>query len=475
MAAVISPVAWCCRHLGLARQASPAAVRSSASNFRVSAIAPTSARKGSCSRAHYQKHAASHGRVSVSQLASSNFIQGGIVSGSCRNEGCGLLGGARLFHNTVRVSMSLKAGIVGLPNVGKSTLFNAMVVNGKAQAENFPFCTIEPNVGLVPVDDARLAVLSKLSGSKKLIPAQVEFVDIAGLVKGASEGQGLGNKFLSHIREVDAIVHVVRCFEDNDIIHVAGKVDPVEDTDVINLELALADAAQIEKRLERLGKGRSKDATQKKKEEEEIEVLKLLEGALQDAKPVRSYPLTDEQKELIKPLCLLTAKPMLYAANVPEEDLADQAASNKFVQALRKKAEQDKCDVVVVSAQVEAELIELDEAERKEFLASLGATEGGLATVVRAAYNILGLRTYFTTGEKETRAWTIHAGMTAPQAAGVIHTDFERGFIRAETVAYDDYVKAGSLAAARESGLLRLEGKEYVVAEGDVMLFRFNV
>lgn len=370
--------------------------------------------------------------------------------------------------------MSLKAGIVGLPNVGKSTLFNAVVENGKAQAANFPFCTIEPNVGIVAVPDKRLSVLSGLSKSQRAVPASIEFVDIAGLVKGASQGEGLGNKFLSHIREVDSILQVVRCFEDNDIIHVNGKVNPKSDIDVINLELVFSDLDQIEKRLEKLKKTKAKDSQSKMKEEAERSALERIQIALMDGKPARSVELSELEKDSVRQLCLLTMKPVIYVANVAESDLADPAG-NPHVKEVNELASELKSGMVTVSAQVEAELTELPPEDRAEFLNSLGVEESGLGTLIRETYSLLGLRTYFTSGEKETKAWTIHAGMTAPQAAGVIHSDFEKGFIRAETVAYNDFVTAGSLAAAREKGLLRSEGKDYVVQEGDVMLFRFNV
>ncbi len=362
----------------------------------------------------------------------------------------------------------LRAGIVGLPNVGKSTLFNALVANAKAQAANFPFCTIEPNVGIVAVPDQRLETLAKISSSAELVPARVEFVDIAGLVQGASQGEGLGNQFLANIREVDAIVHVVRCFEDDDIIHVSGSVDPVRDIEVINLELALSDLAQIERRIERA----RKQARTNKDIQIELEALEKLTPVLNEGKPARQVTLTEEQEAMIKPLGLLTQKPIIYATNVSEEDLA---TGNQWVEQVRQIAAQEEAQVVVISAQVESELVELPEEERAEFLESLGVEEGGLKSLIRATYELLGLRTYFTSGPKETRAWTIHAGMLAPQAAGVIHTDFERGFIRAETVGYQDLVTCGSMAAAKEKGLVRSEGKEYTVQEGDVMLFRFNV
>lgn len=362
----------------------------------------------------------------------------------------------------------LRAGIVGLPNVGKSTLFNAVVANAKAQAANFPFCTIEPNVGVVAVPDDRLQVLAKISESAEVVPARVEFVDIAGLVKGASQGEGLGNQFLANIREVDAILHVVRCFENDDIIHVAGSIDPMRDIDIINLELVLADLAQIERRIERA----RKSAKTSKEAQAEVATLETLVSALNAGKQARQVDLTEEEELLIKPLGLLTRKPVIYAANVSEDDLA---SGNEWVEKVREFAAQEKAQVVVVSAQVESELIDLPEEDRAEFLESLGVEEGGLKSLIRATYELLGLRTYFTTGPKETRAWTIHAGMSAPQAAGVIHTDFERGFIRAETVAYEDLVTTGSMTAAKEKGLVRSEGKDYTVQEGDVMLFRFNV
>jgi hypothetical protein len=362
----------------------------------------------------------------------------------------------------------LRAGIVGLPNVGKSTLFNAVVANAKAQAANFPFCTIEPNVGVVAVPDDRLQTLAKISESAEIIPARVEFVDIAGLVKGASQGEGLGNQFLANIREVDAIVHVVRCFENDDIIHVAGSVDPIRDIEIINLELALADLGQVEKRLDRA----RKQARGNKELQAEVDALEKLLPVLNEGKPARLVNLTEDEALATKALGMLTSKPIIYAANVSEDDLA---AGNAWVEQVRELAAQENAQVVVVSAQVESELIELPEAEQADFLEALGVTEGGLKSLIRATYDLLGLRTYFTTGPKETRAWTITAGMVAPQAAGVIHTDFERGFIRAETVAYKDLVTTGSMTNAKEKGLVRSEGKDYVVQEGDVLLFRFNV
>ena len=362
----------------------------------------------------------------------------------------------------------LKAGIVGLPNVGKSTLFNALVANAKAEAANFPFCTIEPNVGVVSVPDERLEVLAKISNSEKIVPTRIEFVDIAGLVKGASQGEGLGNQFLANIREVDAIVHVVRCFDNDDIIHVSGSVDPARDIEVINLELALADLGQVEKRVERL----RKQAKNSKEAAEELAILEKILICLNDGISARKVDLSKEEEELIKNLGLLSRKPIIYAANVSEDDLA---TGNDWVESVRQIAQQEQAKVVIVSAQVESELVELSEEERKDFLGSLGVEEGGLKSLIKATYELLGLRTYLTTGPQETRAWTIIAGMKAPQAAGVIHSDFERGFIRAETVSYQDLVNSRTMSAAKEKGLVRSEGKEYIVQEGDVLLFRFNV
>lgn len=362
----------------------------------------------------------------------------------------------------------LRAGIVGLPNVGKSTLFNALVANAQAQAANFPFCTIEPNTGIVAVPDPRLQVLATLSKSEQTVPTRIEFVDIAGLVKGASQGEGLGNQFLSHIRQVDAIAQVVRCFENDDIIHVAGSIDPLRDIEIINLELILADLSQIERRIDRI----RKQARTSKDAQAEMTLLERVVAHLNEGQSVRQLAFTDEEVALIKPLDLLTQKPLIYVANVNEDELA---TGNALVEKVRGIAQEENAQVVIVSAQVEAELVELPEEERSDFLESLGVTEGGLQSLIRATYDLLGLRTYFTTGPKETRAWTITQGMTAPQAAGVIHSDFERGFIRAETVAYGDLVATGSMNGAKEKGLLRSEGKEYVVQEGDVMLFRFNV
>ena len=362
----------------------------------------------------------------------------------------------------------LKAGIVGLPNVGKSTLFNALVANAQAQAANFPFCTIEPNVGSVSVPDDRLQLLCDLSSSKELIPARMEFVDIAGLVKGASQGEGLGNKFLANIREVDAIVHVVRCFDDDDVIHVSGAIGPSRDAEVINLELGLADLAQIEKRRERL----KKQLRTSKEAQLEEAALGRIQAELERGGAARSVELSAEEKFLIKPLGLLSAKPIIYATNVSEDDLAE---GNDYCREVIDLAAREGAETVRISAQVEAELIELGEQECKDYLEGLGVNEGGLRSLIKASYRLLGLRTYFTTGEKETRAWTFQAGMTAPQTAGVIHTDFERGFIRAQTIGYQKLLEAGSLVEARNKGWLRSEGKDYVVEEGDVMEFLFNV
>ena len=363
--------------------------------------------------------------------------------------------------------MGIKCGIVGLPNVGKSTLFNALTKAGIAAA-NFPFCTIEPNVGIVPVPDPRLGALSEIVKPQKVIPTAVEFVDIAGLVAGAASGEGLGNKFLAHIREVDAICHVVRCFEHPDVIHVANKVDPIADIETIDTELALADLDSVDKaiaRYERVAKSGDKDAKAK------IEVLQKVRVALDAGKSARSVALDDEQKAAIRDLFLLTLKPVMYVANV----LEDGFEGNPHLEAVRARAAAEGARVVPVSAAIEEELSQLDDADRDTFLADLGLAEPGLKRLVRAAYELLGLQTYFTAGVKEVRAWTVRAGATAPQAAAVIHTDFEKGFIRAETIGYDDYIKYRGEAGARDAGRLRLEGKEYRVQEGDVLHFRFNV
>jgi GTP-binding protein YchF len=366
----------------------------------------------------------------------------------------------------------LRTGIVGLPNVGKSTLFNAVTRTRKAEAANYPFCTIDPNVGTVTVPDARLAVLQKIAGTNVVIPAAIEFVDIAGLVKGASEGEGLGNKFLTHVREVDAIVQVVRCFEDEDIHHVSGSVDPVRDIEVINTELALSDLDSVQRRRERLVKDMKRGEGTAAAEDK---VLAKIEAALNAGKPAITVDLTPEERALSRPLFLLTDKPTIFACNVRETDLAT-ADSNPFVQQVRQYVSAHlACEAVVISAQIESDLVDLSPEEAAEFLKELGVEESGIGRLIRATYHLLGLQTYFTAGEKEVRAWTIHQGDTAPQAAGVIHSDFERGFIKAETVAYDDLVACGSVAGAREKGLYRMEGKEYVVKDGDVLLFKFNV
>ena len=362
----------------------------------------------------------------------------------------------------------LKAGIVGLPNVGKSTLFNALVENSKAQAANFPFCTIEPNKGIVSVPDERLEELGKFSSSHNIIPTKIEFVDIAGLVKGASKGEGLGNKFLSNIREVDAIVHVVRCFEDNEVIHVSGKVNPLDDIEIINLELNLADLSQLQKRRERIKK---QIKTNKDAATEDL-ILEKIELSLEKGIPVRSIDLSNEETIIIKQLGFLTAKPIIYATNLSESDLDK---GNEHSEKVIKFASDEKAECVKISAQVESELADLDIEEKMDYLNDLGVKEGGLSSLIKATYKLLGLKTYFTTGEKETKAWTIRSGMTAPQAAGVIHTDFERGFIRAQTISYENLINSGSIVNAKNKGLVRSEGKEYVVCEGDVMEFLFNV
>ena len=388
----------------------------------------------------------------------------------------------------------LSAGIVGLPNVGKSTLFNAVTKTQKAQAATYPFCTIDPNVGIVTVPDPRLAVLSKMSSSKKLVPAAIEFVDIAGLVKGASDGEGLGNKFLSHIREVHAIVQVVRCFEDADITHVSGTVDPVRDIEIINTELILADLAAVEKRKDRQQKAaKLNDKTAKA----EVALCEKLIPHLDAGKPATTLELSDDEAKLLREFFLLSGKPTIFACNVAEADLANVAAiveaardnagvpprdnvevsdAARFVTAVQDYARSHfATEAVVISAQIESELATLTDEEAAEYLAGIGVASSGVGSLIRAVYHLLGLRTYLTTGEQETRAWTIRAGDKAPAAAGVIHTDFERGFIAAETVHFDDLVTLGSHAKAREAGKLRIEGKEYVVKDGDVVEFRFNV
>ncbi len=366
----------------------------------------------------------------------------------------------------------LRAGIVGLPNVGKSTLFNAVTRTRKAEAANYPFCTIDPNVGIVTVPDARLAVLQGIAKTNVVIPAAVEFVDIAGLVKGASDGEGLGNKFLTHIREVDAIVQVVRCFDDEDVLHVSGSVDPVRDIEVINTELMLADLETVRKRRERVAKEVKRGD---KNAAAEDAVLLKIETSLDAGKPALTVALTPEERALSAQFFLLSDKPTIFACNVKEGDLAT-ADTNSYVVKVRDYVNTHlSCEAVVISAQIESDLVDLEPAEAQEFLKALGVEESGIGALIRSTYHLLGLQTYFTAGEKEVRAWTIHQGDTAPKAAGVIHSDFERGFIKAETVAYADLVACGSVAAARDKGLYRMEGKEYVVKDGDVLLFKFNV
>jgi GTP-binding protein YchF len=365
----------------------------------------------------------------------------------------------------------LQAGIVGLPNVGKSTLFNALTAQEAALAANYPFATIEPNVGVVPVPDERLPVLEKMNKAQKVVPATVEFVDIAGLVRGASKGEGLGNQFLANIRETHAVIQVVRCFEDENIVHVEGSVNPVRDIETIQIELALADLASAEKRRDKAMRGaKSGDKDAKK----EIELLDKIQPVLEEGRPARAADLTDDERAMVKSWFFISTKPTIYAANVDEESLADSDA-NPHVQAVKKHAASENADVVVICAKLEADLVALDESERAEYLAGHGVTSSGVDQLIKAAYHMLGLMSFLTAGEKEVRAWTIPIGTKAPQAAGEIHTDIERGFIRAEIVSYDALVQAGSMNAAKEKGVVRLEGKEYVMQEGDIVNFRFNV
>ena len=366
--------------------------------------------------------------------------------------------------------MSLTAGIVGLPNVGKSTLFNAITKAG-AESANYPFCTIDPNVGIVEVPDERLIKLTEVVKPKKTIPTAFEFTDIAGIVKGANKGEGLGNQFLSHIRQVDAICQVVRCFEDENITHVSGTINPVDDIETINLELLLADLETVNRRYERaekLARQKDKDAVR------EFNVIQKLKDGLEEEIPARAIELNEDEALIAKQLHLLTAKPILYVANVGEDEITD-VDNNEYVQAVRDFANKEEAEVIVVSAKIEEEIAELDQEEKEMFLEELGIEESGLDQLIRASYDLLGFGTYFTAGEQEVRAWTFKKGMKAPQAAGIIHTDFERGFIRAETVSYDDLMAGGSMAQARENGKVRLEGKEYIVQDGDVIHFRFNV
>ncbi len=365
----------------------------------------------------------------------------------------------------------LQAGIVGLPNVGKSTLFNALTAQEAALAANYPFATIEPNVGVVAVPDERLAVLEKLNKAQKVVSATVEFVDIAGLVRGASKGEGLGNQFLANIRETDAVIQVVRCFEDENIVHVEGSVNPVRDIETIQIELALADLQSLEKRRDKAQRGaKSGDKDAKR----DIEIIDKLLPVLEEGRPIRSVNLSDEEKAVVKGWFLLSSKPTIYAANVDEDTLMDESG-NPHVAAVREHAATENAEVVLICAKLEAELVALEEDERKEFLADLGVESSGVDNLIKAAYKMLGLMSFLTAGEKEVRAWTIPIGTKAPQAAGEIHTDIERGFIRAEIISYKDLVELGSRKAAAEKGLARLEGKEYVMQDGDVVDFRFNV
>lgn len=364
----------------------------------------------------------------------------------------------------------MKLGIVGLPNVGKSTLFNAITQAG-AESANYPFCTIEPNVGIVDVPDERIDALAKMYNPKKVTRAYIEFVDIAGLVKGASKGEGLGNKFLSHIREVDAVVHVVRCFEDPNITHVDGSIDPLRDIETIQLELIFSDLEILERRIDRTKKAMKGD----KSLATELELLERVKAALEDGKPARSLSYTKEEMDIMREISLISLKPVLYAANVAEDDFAKGIENNKFVKAVEELAASEGSEVMSVSAKIEEEIAQLDGEEKQMFLSELGMSESGLDRLIKASYKLLGLISYLTAGEPEVRAWTITEGTKAPQAAGKIHSDFERGFIRAEVVAYDDLMACGSMNAAKEKGLVRSEGKDYVMKDGDIVLFRFNV
>lgn len=364
----------------------------------------------------------------------------------------------------------MKLGIVGLPNVGKSTLFNSLTKAG-AEVANYPFCTIDPNIGIVPIPDERLQILANLYNSERIVPAMIEFVDIAGLVKGASKGEGLGNQFLANIREVDAIIHVVRCFEDTNVIHVEGSINPARDIETINLELIFSDLEILERRISKVARGAKNDKDLAK----ELELLEALKAHLEEGKLAKTFSADEDGAKLLMTYNLLTSKPVIYAANVTEDDLTDDGESNEYVKTVREIAKNDNSEVFVICAKIEQEIAELDDDEKKMFLQELGLSESGLDKLVKASYRLLGLMSYLTAGPKETRAWTIKIGTKAPQAAGKIHSDFERGFIRAEIVNYDHLVQCGSFNAAKEKGLVRSEGKDYVIQDGDVVLFKFNV
>lgn len=364
----------------------------------------------------------------------------------------------------------MKLGIVGLPNVGKSTLFNSLTKAG-AEVANYPFCTIDPNIGIVPIPDERLQILANLYNSERIVPAMIEFIDIAGLVKGASKGEGLGNQFLANIREVDAIIHVVRCFEDTNVIHVEGSINPARDIETINLELIFSDLEILERRISKVARGAKNDKDLAK----ELELLEALKAHLEEGKLAKTFSADEDGAKLLMTYNLLTSKPVIYAANVTEDDLADDGESNEYVKTVREIAKNDNSEVFVICAKIEQEIAELDDDEKKMFLQELGLSESGLDKLVKASYRLLGLMSYLTAGPKETRAWTIKIGTKAPQAAGKIHSDFERGFIRAEIVNYDHLVQCGSFNAAKEKGLVRSEGKDYVIQDGDVVLFKFNV